>query len=251
MLEIEDSISNYYEIYPYRQYKHCWRSDLGDLGGEFITTIFKILHSGEICVALIAADFFDEKLCNAIIDLIEDGQEKIGDETVPLQIVNGLSVEGYPFDSLAITNYESFRMFHEVDEALDKRTFGAIPIARCELTGHETPEELLGIFVRLIKDVEWGREIAPRTLMRYKLPIGGARKFKLYEQDSLRLVLHSLSDEDKYNIEIYNFKDEYVQIVQKEGVYKASGDNKVVIFESSSFSDLERWIGDYLVYGFE
>lgn len=249
MLKIVEEISKYFELEPYPKFNNCWRSDMETLGGIFITKIFKPLTDGESCIAMTAVDSFDEKLCESVFEIIEESGVDASCVDNAISIIEGLNVKNYPFDSVAITNYESFRMFEAVDKELDRKTCGAVPIARCELTGHETAQEVLAIFARLIKYIDWKRDITPRISMKYRLKTGAARKYKLYDQYALSCVLEELSEKDKYNIEIKNYKEEYIKIDIKDGVYRVFGMNKEAYIHSNSLTEIKQWIQGYLVRG--
>jgi len=248
-VEIAVEIAKYYQLKPYPKYTNCWRSDVGDSSSEFITTIFKIFPDSDICVSLIAVNFFDEKLCDAIIKLIESEYQNIPYSDNILSFVIGLNVKGYPFDCLAVINYEAFQMFEAVDKELDRKVCGVIPIARCELIGTESADDLLGIFVRLIEDINWKREITPRISMKYQLYSGSGRKYKLYDNYALSCAMEELSDEKKYKIEIMNYKEQYIKIFLKDGLYSTISKEKEVYFQSKSLVETEQWLNSYLTLG--
>ncbi|MDH5651337.1 MAG: hypothetical protein OEZ39_05635 [Gammaproteobacteria bacterium] len=246
MLEIEKKISKYYEIKPYEKYQHCWRTDAGDVNSLFVVTVFKILPDNESCVVLISRNHFDEKLCDAILELVEKSGIDSLSEKQSLVIVEDLNVSGYQFDSLAIINYESFKMFYAVDEELDRKTFGVEPIARCELTGHESADEILALFARTIDSSNWKRDISPRVKMRYKLGSGSTNKYKLYSIVYFKEVLVELVRGDSKNIELYNFMDEYVKINNHNGLFVIHGESKNQIFETDSVYELNRFVMECL-----
>src|SRR5262249_48856665 len=141
-----------------------------------------------------ARDSFDEELCRTIFKLVEARATDVSLER-EVTILEGFHREGYPFDAVLLLSGSCQRAFATVDEELDRRTVAAFPIARCEFTGNEIPEDIDQIRRQGPEIVKWKRELHPFALVRSRnedrdpITLGSKKPYYLSESSVVDQIL--------------------------------------------------------------
>ncbi|MFE3142913.1 hypothetical protein [Streptomyces scopuliridis] len=114
-------------------------------------------------------DHFDQKLVTAVLEFAREQRlaEEVRD-TKPFTIAPGFATESYGFDVVVAVPSAVHQYHFGRDNALGERVTGVFPAYSCEFSGHETLEEAVHRFKRMLRPTVVERPAVPYLRMRYE-----------------------------------------------------------------------------------
>jgi len=227
---------------------------------QFVTVIGP-LNGTHYFLLISARDSFAEELCLSIFKFVEARAADVSLES-EVAILEGFHHEGDPFDAVLLLS-GSCSAFATVNQELNQRTVAAFPIARCEFTGHEIPEDIDQIRRQGPDIIKWKRELHPFALVRSRnedrdpITLGSKKPYYLSESSVVDQILKLPEDNSSF-VEIENFLGQHVRIVARPGKFAiALGDRQVYVKKVKfgpaqvvvAKADIKRWIHDFLTRG--
>jgi hypothetical protein len=220
------------------------------------------LSGADLFLLISARDSFDEELCRSIFNFVD---ARVADVSLEREvtILDGLHREGIPFDAVLLLSGSCQSAFATVDEELDRRTVAAFPIARCEFTGNEIPEDIDQIRRQGPDIIKWKRELHAFALVRSRnedrdpITLGSKKPYYLSELSVVDQILKLPEDNSSF-VEVENFLGQHIRLVVRARKFAiAFGDRQVYIKKvkfgaeqvAVAKADIERWIHDFLTRG--
>ncbi|MFE2638342.1 hypothetical protein ACFXKF_26845 [Streptomyces scopuliridis] len=124
---------------------------------------------GDSAYQMNTIDHFDQKLVTAVLEFAREQRlaEEVRD-TKPFTIAPGFATESCGFDVVVAVPPAVHQYHFGRDNALGERVTGVFPAYSCEFSGHETLEEVVHRFKRMLCPTVVERPVVPYLRMRYE-----------------------------------------------------------------------------------
>jgi hypothetical protein len=214
------------------------------------TTYLRLLRNGGLCLAVGARDFTDDALASEVAAFVAERETGLSD-IAAITVFQAFNAEGYSFDSIGLLSPASAGRFQSISKELDRVTFVAFPMFRCEFSGDESSNLIKEMMHETVSTLDWKRPPSPAARIQFRNTQTGVRSpGENYHLVSLRTAMRHLTDMEGANgsyISVVNFAKSRARVDVEDDLFRlTSSENTETHSDRVGLSIARQWLADFL-----
>lgn len=203
---------------------------------RFTSVVAPILQE-EYCVTLPSRDSFDERFASNALSFVLSHSSGLS-VGIPLVILENFDGMEYCFDCIAVLSPLAAKQYEHEHDRLNRKSFVAFPIYRCELSGDESIDLIDLIRHDFLPSLDWKRSPHPKVSMAFqnattKTRSTGTRPGLTRLQNVLKEI-EDLSGTNGNWIKLVNYAGRHMQIEWSDGHFIFDTPNQEVLYLDKS-----------------
>jgi len=173
------------------------------------TNVIRLITAtdGELCVCTTVRDEFSQLELEALLAFLDEHLEVVS-VSIGLRLLEGFRGPQPHFDAVALLGPTYHSQYEAEEPRLHSRTIVALPIARFELSGAETADELRQLRRDFVSTIDWSRAPSPKILVAPAKKTSQAVKLLPARREALLQELDRLARMPGGRMTIENFRRE-------------------------------------------